>query len=73
VEGVRLYGGGTSTTLNVWNAWVRAYTYTRDDVQYVDHLQSFPPPFLLDFVGHLLRFMLVGTEPSYIVFHFVIG
>ncbi len=46
VEGVRLYGGGTSTTLNVWNAWVRAYTYTRDDVQYVDHLQSSPLPFI---------------------------
>jgi hypothetical protein len=33
--GVRLYGAGTSTTLSVWNAWLKAYTYTRDDVRYV--------------------------------------
>ncbi len=29
-----LYGGGTSTTLSVWTSWIKAYTYSRDDVQY---------------------------------------
>jgi hypothetical protein len=64
VEGVRLYGGGTSTTLNVWNAWVRAYTYTRDDVQYVDQLlQSFPFFFSTLFVifFHFVVVMLPGA------------